>query len=195
MKIKKTYFITNKIKKAWIDMERNCNVTPFLYYNYMKNVIWNAYLRLSIPVYYYAENDNGEICMIAPMKYNVKNAYYDTLGNIGFCDVTDLLFSPDIAYEEKVKILTLLKSRIGKNFYLSRLDSSSETLQIYKNCSQTIHIHNCVDIEIGNNHESYFCSLSKSVRQNIRTAYNRLNRDGIKFKLLCIIGGGICLNL
>jgi hypothetical protein len=41
----------------------------------------------------------------------------------------------------------------------------------------------CVAIELMDSYEHYLQSLSKSVKQNIRTAYNRLKRDDLEYKL------------
>lgn len=44
-----------------------------------------------------------------------------------------------------------------------------------------------VNIFIGNTYEEYYSKLSKSTRQNIRTAYNRMNKDGLDYKFDFII--------
>lgn len=43
----------------------------------------------------------------------------------------------------------------------------------------------CVTIPFNSGYEKWFGKLSKSVRQNIRTAKNRLHREGLKYEL-CI---------
>ena len=43
--------------------------------------------------------------------------------------------------------------------------------------SEKLSCSECVCINLGSDYDTYYQSLSKHARQNIRTAYNRLNRD------------------
>lgn len=187
--IKKSYFITKKIKRNWEEMEKIHSVTPFLYYNFMKNVIWNSYLRLSIPIFYYAENDRGEIKMIAPMKYLIKERKLDSLGNTWSCDISDFLFAKDVKLDEKKSILMSLKKVIGHKYFISRIIETSDLITALQGQIRHVLSQECVDIEIQTDAESHFANLSKSVRQNIRTAYNRLNRNKFKYEYTFLIGG------
>ena len=45
------------------------------------------------------------------------------------------------------------------------------------------------EIHFGDIHQEYIAALSKSVRQNIRTAYNRLNSDGLSLDIKVFMGG------
>ena len=47
----------------------------------------------------------------------------------------------------------------------------------------------CVTIEFGDDYEAYLKSLSSSVRQNLRTADNRMRRDGHEWKLRVFLPG------
>ena len=49
---------------------------------------------------------------------------------------------------------------------------------------------NNVCINFGDDFEAYNKSLSKSTRQNLRTAYNRLNTDGKSLEFKVMVGGG-----
>ena len=47
-----------------------------------------------------------------------------------------------------------------------------------------------VKIAFNNGYSEWINGLSKSVRQNVRTAYNRLNTDGRMLKMHMVSGGG-----
>lgn len=55
--------------------------------------------------------------------------------------------------------------------------------------SKIVGSHECVDIFLESDYDSHFKQLSKSVRQNIRTAYNRMQKDGVDFDFHFYIGG------
>ena len=48
-----------------------------------------------------------------------------------------------------------------------------------------------MDISFGSDYQEYFNSLSKSNRQNIRTAYNKLTKDDKEYHLECLQGFSI----
>lgn len=71
-------------------------------------------------------------------------------------------------------VISLLLSRFGDVEFM-KIDQRSP-ISNYK--AATAKVSNNVAIQFGNDYDDYFKTLSKSVRQNIRTAYNRLNKDG-----------------
>ncbi len=189
IQIKKSFYLSSKIKKAWRAMENDESVTPFLYFNYMKYVWWQTTLFTKcMPIVYYAVDDSDGIIMIAPMKRDVLSGRLDTLGNKAMCDVTDFLYKKGMPSEVRKECVLKLRESIGHPFYLSRLLSESETLEYLKQHSTLVNSHECVDISLQSDYESHIKNLSKSVRQNIRTAYNRMQKDGIDFDFRFYIG-------
>lgn len=170
-------------------MEKQNEVTPFLYFCYTRNIIWNTYLKKAIPIFFYAQDEKGEILMIAPMKLWVKSKKLDTLGNIGYCDITDFLFAKEVNWEDKKRILDSFRNYIGHNFYLSRIHENSDLLLAFNGRLSHLGSHKCVDIFIEGNADDHFLSLSKSVRQNIRTAYNRLKKNNLSYNYKIYFGG------
>lgn len=190
IRIKKSMFLTSNIRKAWKEMEKDVSVTPYLYFDFMKYVWWQTkWFTKSRPVIYYAVDDNDKIVMIAPMKVNIFNGRVDTLGNILMCDVTDFLYENQLCEELRKECVLKLRAFIGRTFYLSRLNSESETLKYLEAYSSLVASHECVDIIMASDYETYFKQLSKSVRQNVRTAYNRMQKDGVDFEFHCYVGG------
>lgn len=186
--IKHNRFLSSKLQKAWIKMQTNKTVTPYLYYNYMRCVFWETkLLSLWSPRIYYAEDDKGIIRMIAPMRLHLFNGVIDSLGNLRMCDVTDFLFD-EITDDEKKQIICEFCKSIGHDFYLSRFLSDSETLQFFNTKVQNKTEVDCVKIKIVDSYEDYFKKLSSSVRQNVRTAYNRINRDNHSMEFKFFVG-------
>ena len=190
IQIMKSLFLTSKIKKVWQAMEDEESVTPYLYFDYMKYVWWQTKLFSKfIPIIYYAVDDSNDIIMIAPMKRDVLSGRLDTLGNRGMCDITDFLYKKELTNDTRKECVLKLREFIGHPFYLSRMLSESETLEYLKPYSTLVDSHECVDIYLQSDYESHFKKLSKSVRQNVRTAYNRLQKDGVDYDFRFYIGG------
>ena len=190
IQIKKSVLLTPKIKKAWHTMETDESVSPYLYFNFMKYVWWQTKLFTKFrPIVYYAINDSGDVIMIAPMKLDIISGKIDTLGNKLMCDITDFLYQKGLTKDFRRECVLKLRQFIGQPFFLSRLLSDSETLAYLKPYSSLVGSHGCVDIYLQSDYESHFKQLSKSVRQNIRTAYNRMQKDGINLDFHFYVGG------
>ena len=130
IQIKKSLLLSAKIRKAWLNMEKEELVSPYLYYNFMKYVWWQTKLFSKYrPIIFYAIDKDNNIVMIAPMKVHIFSGEIDTLGNIGMCDMTDFLYRKELSDNECKECLLKLRDFIGRPFYLSRLLSDSKTLQ------------------------------------------------------------------
>lgn len=124
--------------------------------------------------------------MIAPLLKTVRgNAYM--LGDIQGCGVTDFIYLKEATEEQLAKALSLVINNCNQ-LYLGRLKSTSP---IYKFCAHHLDDSNVttdtlVEIHFGNNYNEYFSGLSKHVRQNLRTSYNRLQTDNLSYSLQII---------
>lgn len=182
-KIQSTRFLSSKLVDAWKRMEQQENVPSFLYYDYMKFVVRQTrYLQLWKPIFYYAVDEHDCIVMIAPMKKHLFSGEIDSLGNITMCDITDFLYDECILEDEKKTILSLLCDFIGKPFTLSRFLKDSKTLSALEGKVKLYSTWDCVNIKFGSSFDDYFKGLRPNVRQNVRTAYNRIERDGLKME-------------
>ena len=73
--IRKSIRISKSIKNAWQIMEQEEEVTPFLYYDFMKHVYWQTMLfSLWSPMIYYITDERNRILLIAPMKHHIFSA-------------------------------------------------------------------------------------------------------------------------
>lgn len=71
--------------------------------------------------------------------------------------------------------ISLLLKQFG-SIEFQKIDERSPLVNFARN---NVTVSNNVAIHFGNNYDDWFKSLSSSVRQNIRTAYNRLNKDNL----------------
>lgn len=181
--IKRTFIFSKRLKDAWVEMEHNERVSPSMYLSFMQYVRWQNYLLARIPVFYYAEDEEHEIVLIAPMSYSLVTRKYNTLGDIGQCGIADFLYHQKLSASEQKKILLSLVEYIGTEFRLSKIPSGSITIAALEGKCRTVAKRDNVIIPLEENYHDNIARLSRSVRQNLRTAYNRLERDGKSYRL------------
>ncbi|MCM1518472.1 MAG: GNAT family N-acetyltransferase [Pseudoflavonifractor sp.] len=187
-----------KVKDAWLSLYRICpTATPFQDYEVMKIAVRYFFpynIKNLAHVEYAVISDNNNIVFIAPiLVYNNKPA--EIFGNVNGYNYCSVLYSPDTDLNLCFEILkkhykSVLFSKGGYNID-KRLITPPNSKQVQ------------VAISIPNAHDEYINSLSSSTRQNIRTAYNRLIKEGhvIKMTVLRPHNGNIssqinqCINL
>lgn len=185
----KSLAFTNSFKGIRKDWENLYTVTPevspFLHPDAMKIAVryfYPYYLAWKCrPIFAIYTEDDKPKAIIPLLKF--LNGSYKLFGNVnGFnecgCVYTDI--------QSLKNSIVLLKSQIG-SFGLARIDERSPLATFAPdNCKTTAN----VAISLGDSFDEYFKSLSSSVRQNVRTAYNRLSKDGYMFDCKAFIGGG-----
>jgi hypothetical protein len=178
------YDINNeKLHNAWKKME--VQSSPFLYYDYVKYV-WQQVIRFSgyIPRIVCVESQpHGEILMIIPLRWNICKRFYKMLCDISGCGKADVLYDPSLSDEKKEICVEYFYRHIGQKCCLRRLPFDSPLLFHIQDENKKTNKQTCVKIDFIDGADSLLCSLHKSVRQNIRTAYNRLNKDNIDFEI------------
>lgn len=177
-----------RLEKAWRNMEeKNVEISPFLYFDYMKYIFQCTARKLSVlPMIICVESPSGEILMIAPVKKYLFSNKLKMLGDVQGCGHTGFLFKPDLSEEEITKCISLFVSQYGKKLCLNRIDEKS-WLHTYFTRQERKGIESsewpCIRITFTEDIDRCIKGLSASVRQNLRTAYNRMGRNGIGYKL------------
>ena len=173
------------LKTTWKNMETP-DMSPFLHFDYMRfikiAVTWLKPFFTRIACVCPAGSD--EILMICPMKRRFDLKYYTLLGDMQGCDIADVLWKQGLTDAEKEAVIRFFFSRMTGKMYLNRIpaDSPFAAGVPQERISFTRDVE-YVAIDIPEDYPAYFKTLSPSVRQNIRTAYNRMKRDGIPFQL------------
>lgn len=106
--------------------------------------------------------------------------FSDSLDN--FCDYMKYLLS-NLNYNEYVFNRVLEGSKLAN--YIDRLTQYRVSKQVIQN----------VKIIFNNDYDLWHSSLKKSVRQNLRTAYNRLEKDGLDYHVEFYDGDDISKSL
>lgn len=181
------------LKNDWKKLENGCDMTAFQSYSWY-SLINEQYRRKSyfIPgkVVYAAAYVNGEIKMIAPLfivrlpsvveKYNVDNGAH-ILGKWGYTDYLNFIYS-DFSEEcfEQIVSAVRKKYRVSAfNIHQILPDTSMRTYLDSKYTSSLLFEGDCVKVPVYEDFDSYYKVLSKNFRQNLRTARNRADNDGI----------------
>lgn len=185
--IQKTYWLPS-IRKEWIILEKKANTTPFQQYSFCYNLWLNFfpyYYTKGIPVFYVIR-DNEKVVLIAPMCKGKKGVHF-FLGDVNGGEYCDFLYEKGI---NNVSYFCYFAEYMTKNRYTlfgKMIVESSVLYEFFKSQNSFKLIQNVpyVNIAFSDTYLSYYKSLSSSMRQNIRTAYNRLARDSqLEFKIL-----------
>lgn len=182
------------LEAAWRKMEReDDSLSPFLYFDYLRNVFLYT-LRWAwvwSPLIACAESSDGEILMIAPIKRNRCNGTVRMLGDIKGCGHTGLLFKRHLSDDEKNECVRLFLGNMRHKMKLRRICGHS-WLRAYIEKHETdvgTDRCECVRLCFTGDIDLHIKGLSPSVRQNLRTAYNRVRRDCVSMELRVYMPG------
>ncbi|MBQ3529668.1 MAG: GNAT family N-acetyltransferase [Oscillospiraceae bacterium] len=190
VEIKKIPF--SALKKDWNRLyAAGKNLPPYMDYAFQKvykKYLWVSFNRIGFRYLCYAAVKDGEIICIIPVIQRKGKRYLG--GDWSPTGHLDFVYSQDVAEETLQEVVTALKKTIG-SLRINKLPEGSKLNQLlsrtYK-CADTP--QTCVNIPFGDDYDAYFACLSKSVRQNNRTAKNRLTREGKTFRVETFVGGG-----
>jgi len=173
-----------RVEPAWKAMETGVT-NPFLHYDYLRYTF--RFTRRSKPLYRIRVAcvlSGEEIVMLLPLKGSADHRYWKMLGDIQGCDRTDALWKPSLSAAEREELARFLYSKIPQRMSLHRIQCDSPLLsalpqeRLVKQERKTY-----VRISVPERDpDTLLKSLSSSVRQNIRTAYNRMRRDGVDYR-------------
>lgn len=179
---------TRSFKSIAEDWERlyviTPEVSPFLARDAMRICIKYFYpyyiIKRCIPIFLlFSERDT--IKAIAPM-LRYSNGKMELFGFANGFNESGMLFeTADILPD----CLRLIKEKYREVVFL-KIDERSPLSSF---APQNRHVISNAEIHFGNDFDEYFKLLSKSVRQNIRTAYNRLTSDGCSVEIKVYEGG------
>jgi hypothetical protein len=185
----------SKVKKTWLKMEKeNENISPFQYFNFT-NILANHYLffcaaNLEFPFFIQFTDGNKVIC-IAPLCHRYRKSAnqivsFGTTPTIAF---QNFVSCKEMTVKEMIKCLVLLKNKYGTLLFNNVPPDSllKQALDMLK--KQPVKDHINIAIPLDGTYEQYFSRLSKSTRQNVRTAYNRMKKAGAVYEILVIQNG------
>lgn len=116
--------------------------------------------------------------IICPLAIDNRKKEIYLLGDFSAVGYCDLIYSAEITNEQIDAVFNSLKNRYrGYTWKFNKVNESSALCRYLLCNGEKLSQSECVCISLGCDYDAYYKSLSKHARQNIRTAYNRLNRD------------------
>lgn len=171
----------HKIKHLWNEVWLTSNRTPNPFTSFIPNRIYYDVFRLNphrfflSPRFIYAEDGNDRV--LVPIIISRKTK---TITEFAPLDYYDVVLSGASAVVTKV--FDWIKSNYpGYIIRLTRINEKS-TLASCLDLSRSKE-EKCVKIMLGEQYDSYFSSIPKHQRQNVRTAYNKIAKENIAFTL------------
>lgn len=131
------------------------------------------------PVFYVFKKDNQPVFILPLFKTILKNEYvlFGRKAGVGYLDA---VYKDDITDEEFKECFEVLKKDTRVSFEHVRSETALGRWLLTD--GGEISGEGCTEIPLPDSYEDYYRALSKHMRQNIRTAYNRLKTDGGEIK-------------
>ncbi len=174
------------LRKEWERLSPD--MSPFLYFDYQRNIFrelrFKNLLQLKRNMLRCVVDTDGSIIAILPIERRITDGRYTLTCAIKGCGITDAIFAPSLDDTTKLKAVQTLIDSLGHNYRLSRLHQDSPLLLDQRVKDKAYKTWSCYKISFGDDYDTWFRSLSSSVRQNVRTAYNRLARESKTARLI-----------
>lgn len=153
----------------------------FDYQTYLKQCIDKGIRTLlkGIRTHYIVARFDDGITVIAPLQYDAKTVQF--MGDGGPTGEFDFLYSTKATEKHILKMIEIIKKvHFEKNIILGGVREESLTdMALKRKYEYTSRL--AFNIPVPADYDTWFSSLSKNTRQNIRTAHNRLKKDGQEY--------------
>lgn len=173
-----------RVEPAWKSMETG-GLFPFLHYDYLRYTA--RFTRRTKPLYRIRVAcvvRGEEFLMMVALKGSFDGKYWKMLGDIQGCDIADALWKPSLTEEQRRELADFFYRQVPRVMKLHRIPSESPLVaRVPSERVATLHLETYVRVTVPDDPDTLLKSLSSSVRQNIRTAYNRMRRDGVEVRL------------
>ncbi len=175
-------FTDRAVAEAWKSMETP-SMSPFLHYDYLGYVY--RFIRRFKPYRprVACVEEDGEIMMMLAILISIDGSYCKLMGDIQGCGCADAVWKPSLVMQRRTELARFFFANIRRKIKLHRIREDSPLLAaLPEDRAVLVHTAPCVSIRLQGSASEHIGGLSRSVRQNIRTAYNRMERDGIKYR-------------
>lgn len=173
----------DNLKDKWKTLYKSCtNIVPMASFDFVKIFTSDLASKLkkilkkdSVPVYFEVLEGNFTK-LILPAICNG-----DNIESLYTLDYYDCIYDNNSTGEQVVKYLESISRYENKALIIKRLKDDGATYSKLKSLLEFEKHNECVKILFTDNYDEYYSSLSKSARQNLRTAYNRAKTDNLNF--------------
>lgn len=173
------------LKKTWNSIcSCNDSILPLQYFDYYKHLFISFYSNhiLSRWRILFFRLSNGKDTCIIPLVVNKKKHLIRGLSCFGRLDYEDVVSSTTDKAFVGGCIRKVLESYKG---YRLELVNLNEHGTLYGSLGDGMKFRErCVAIELSDSFDDYFSKLSKHQRQNVRTAFNKLQKESFSYRLV-----------
>lgn len=179
------------LEGAWKHLENGKDMTAFQKYEWnrllMEEFFSLLYNRLFAEVKCYVVTEDQKAVAILPViiqKRNAKILWWGRkkgvyiLGEGSWSDYLNFIYK-----EPNMQAWELILNNLPRPIFLNSLRSNTEMCQFLDDRGDMCGQHPSVFVPLMSDAAEYLASLSKSVRQNLRTAANRMNKGSLVYEL------------
>lgn len=182
MLIKKHYKFST-LQHAWRKLyENNKHLTAYQSDKYAE-IAFHYYLpyaiKLGVIPFFLEVLEDNETVMIIPLAKNMFKNEYSLFGDRSGYGYLDFIYSENIEEDTINKCFEKLKDMFkGSTLIFSRMREDSLICRYLLMDYEFVSKESCVKIDMESSYNQYYETLSKNTRQNIRTSYNRIQKEG-----------------
>lgn len=171
-----------EIEKSWDELySQNSQLTYYQSTEYMRE-LWNNLLPYRFilritPKFYVFKRDKRVIMILPLFKKWFRNCYslYGFKAGAGYLDA---IYAESITLKDITECFEALKNNTKRAMiHFEHVKDKTEFGRWIIENGGTVSTEGCTEIPLPDEYEDYHSSLSKHMKQNIRTAYNRLKTD------------------
>lgn len=187
MSIKERKF--RSIKSLWNNIIPEDNGLFYLTYEYSQILVYLFYVRKIINFKSYFHKhlkffvSDTTNTIIAPLCIDDRNRTIVLMGNIFSSGYNDFIYSSSCKEDDVIPVIEYVKHKYP-NYTLEFNDVLEDSILNNNNILVLTDKRYCYKIHAVDGYDNWYNSLSKSARQNLRTAYNRLNTDNKKMEFI-----------
>ena len=183
-----------KVKTEWLALQNGIKtLSPFQEYEFNR-ILVKQYLFLPKglkPRFFIFKEDGKTIC-IAPMceDLKAKERTLMTLGSKPEVAIQDWLYDESITVEKLKECIQMLQAKYH-HLVFRRVSKGTVLFSALKSISDPVSTHKNVLFKTPDTYSDWYGSLSKNMKQTMRTMYNRIASDNIKYELVIKKGSEI----
>lgn len=189
------------LRRQWLQLEKEGSFSVYQSYFVQRAI------ALRLPIYAISQKykplyveiiEDGKTVLIAPLCKSCKDNRWGIIGQFNGLQLYDFIYGSDVTIEQMQKYLKFLCEQLKcVRLDIETMPETSVVYQAFQASGNVSDIYpsNNVNISFTKTYEEYYSVLSKNMRQNIRTAYNRLNKDNCEFEFKCYLGTPISRKL
>ncbi len=188
------------IEGIWRSIETGTEMTIYQSYDWnrllIKEELSKPLSRFLLSIYIYVIEDEKDAVVIFPIvvkkhssnirkKSRRKGIYL--LGSGSYSDYLNVIYKGTVKSDIFESVLSQIRNDfIGYEIHIDDIRQNTQFLSYLINSTNTFTENIAVQVVKRSTLEEYTGELSKSVKQNLRTAKNRMNKDGMLYELMVL---------